>query len=92
MTVDEHRWFHPYRGSNLRCRSCGLWAATDNGDPCPGERDWPQPQATVSWYDDLELPYPGEQVARPAEVRLTQLPAGDLMVTIERWLPDDAEG
>jgi hypothetical protein len=89
--ADTHRWFHPYRGSDPRCRSCGLWAAMDGGDPCPGERDWPQPQATVSWYDDLALPEAGGQTTRPAEVRLTRLPAGDFMVTIERWLPSDEE-
>lgn len=86
MAGADHRWFHPHRGSNLRCRSCGMHAGSDQGLPCPGEIDWPQRHVAAGWYDDLDVPEPGERIVQPAEVRMSRTPHGDYIVTIERWL------
>lgn len=83
----EHRWFHPHRGSNLRCRSCGLWHGVWTGDGCPGEQDWPQPYASVSWSDDdLEraIPLMGYTVIW-ARLRVYRHAVGDVAVHIDRF-------
>lgn len=86
-----HDWFHPYAGSNLRCRNCGLWTPQDDGEPCPGPRDWPQPTALINWYED-DIPerlLTGEVEFFTARMRVRRDPEhGDIRFMVEEVLDE----